>query len=194
MVNRQSQIIATTHLTTKLTTHNYLVCRKKIQSTLISLQLEDFITDISNQPPRQTKDKDGKPIPNPKYLPWYRKDQMIFSAIQGSYYDSIQSHISLQPQLVKHGKDFKKASPPPIDLASSPWSPNSPKNPKGNRSIIEFLHEIRPIVDAQTLAQCPVIEEYLMGHILPQLGDDYIPIVVEIKVIDNPLSYFELFD
>lgn len=58
-----------TYLPTKLTTHNYPVWRKQFESNLIILELEEVITGVSNQPPRKTKDKDGKLIPNPEYLP-----------------------------------------------------------------------------------------------------------------------------
>ncbi|KAL4557405.1 hypothetical protein LXL04_035582 [Taraxacum kok-saghyz] len=95
MATKQTvHITAATHLPTKLTSHNYPVWRKQVESTLISLELEDFIIGSSNQPPQTINDKEGKPIPNPEYPPWYRKDRMLFSAILGSCSDSIQPLIS----------------------------------------------------------------------------------------------------
>ncbi|KAI4315920.1 hypothetical protein L6164_023949 [Bauhinia variegata] len=39
-----------------------------------------------------------------------------------------------------------------------------------------------------------LVREDLIVHIITQLGDDYSPIVVAIKVRDSSISYFELFD
>lgn len=68
------------------------------------------------------------------------------------------------------------------------------KNPKGNRSITDFLQDMRSIADDLALAQNPISEEDLMVHILSQLGDEYANIVAAIKVRETALSYSELFE
>ncbi|KAL4565106.1 hypothetical protein LXL04_029190 [Taraxacum kok-saghyz] len=68
------------------------------------------------------------------------------------------------------------------------------KNPKGNRTIAEYLQDMRSIADDLALAQSPVSEEDLMAHVLSQLGEEYGPIVAAIKIRETPLSYPELFD
>lgn len=148
MANKNTiQITAATHLTTKLTTHNYPVWRKQVESTLISLEFEDFIIGASNQPPKQINDKDGKPVNNPAYLPWYRKDQMIFSAILGSCSDSIQPLISsastAREAWNRLHSSFASSSRSRIISLKSKLA----KNPKGTRSITEFLQEMRAIAD-----------------------------------------------
>ncbi|KAL4558553.1 hypothetical protein LXL04_036754 [Taraxacum kok-saghyz] len=70
MANKYTQITAATHLTTKLTPHNYPVWRRQVEATLISLELEDFIIGSSDPPPKEVKDKDGKSTSNPEYLLW----------------------------------------------------------------------------------------------------------------------------
>nr|GEY18794.1 putative LRR receptor kinase [Tanacetum cinerariifolium] len=47
------------------------------------------------------------------------------------------------------------------------------KNPKGNKSVVEFLNEIRSIADELALIQNPIIEENLVFHIITQLGDEF---------------------
>ncbi|KAL4563337.1 hypothetical protein LXL04_027378 [Taraxacum kok-saghyz] len=194
MANRQPQLTAATHLTTKLTSHNYPVWRKQVESTLISLELEDYITDESNQPSTTINDKDGKPIPNPEYRPWYCKDQMIFSAILGSCSNSIQPLISsastAREAWERLHSSFASSSRSRIISLKSKLA----QNPKGTRSVTEFLHEMRSIAANLALAQSPFSEEDLMVHILSQLGDDYRIIAVAIKVRENPISYSELFD
>ncbi|KAL4563236.1 hypothetical protein LXL04_027276 [Taraxacum kok-saghyz] len=194
MAKKYTQITAATHLTTKLTPHNYPVWRRQVEATLISLELEDFIIGSSNQPPKEVKDKDGKSISNPEYLLWYRKDQMILSALLGSCSESIQPLISSAPTArqawERLNSSFASFSRSRIISLKSKLT----KNPKGNRSITEFLQEMRSIADALALAQSPVSEEDLMVYILSQLGDDYNTIAAAIKVRENPLSYSELFD
>ncbi|KAL4580493.1 hypothetical protein LXL04_016688 [Taraxacum kok-saghyz] len=194
MANKYTQITAATHLTTKLTPHNYPVWRRQVEATLISLELADFIIGSSNQPPKEVKDKDGKSISNPEYLLWYCKDQMILSALLGSCSESIQPLISSAPTArqawERLNSSFASSSRSRIISLKSKLT----KNPKGNRSITEFLQEMRSIADALALAQSPVSEEDLMVYILSQLGDDYNTIAAAIKVREHPLSYSELFD
>ncbi|KAL4574586.1 hypothetical protein LXL04_021420 [Taraxacum kok-saghyz] len=181
MANKYTQITAATHLTTKLTPHNYPVWRRQVEATLISLELEDFIIGSSNQPPKEVKDKDGKSISNPEYLLWYRKDQMILSALLGSCSESIQPLISSAPTArqawERLNSSFASSSRSRIISLKSRLT----KNPKGNRSITEFLQEMRSIADALALAQSPVSEEDLMVYILSQLGDDYNTIAAATK-------------
>ena len=63
------------------------------------------------------------------------------------------------------------------------------KNLKGNRSVADFLHEMRSIADELALAQNPILEEDLIVHIITQLGDDFNPIVTAIKVWESAISY-----
>ncbi|KAJ9560958.1 hypothetical protein OSB04_006118 [Centaurea solstitialis] len=187
-----NQITAATHLTTKLTATNFPVWRKHVESTLIWLELEDFIGE-SAPPPRQIDDKDGKKS-NPEYLPWYRKDQMVLSAILGSCSDQIQPLISsattAREAWERLNASFASSSRSRIISLKSKLV----KNPKGTRSIAEFLQDMRSIADDLALAQSPVTEEDLMVHVLSQLGDEYNTIAAVIKVRDNPLSFAELFD
>lgn len=152
MATKYTQITAATHLTTKLTSHNYPMWRKQVEATLISLEFEDFIVGNSNQPPREIKDKDGKSITNPDYLPWYHKDQMILSAILGSCSYSIQPHISsastAREAWERLHSSFASFSRSRIISLKSKLA----KNPKGNRSVTEFLQEMREIADDLALA------------------------------------------
>lgn len=68
------------------------------------------------------------------------------------------------------------------------------KNPKGNRTISEYLQDMKSIADDLALVQSPVSEEDLLVHILSQLGEEYGSIVAAIKIRETPLSYSELFD
>lgn len=62
------------------------------------------------------------------------------------------------------------------------------RNPKGNRSVAEYVQDMHFIADDLAIAQSPIAEEDLLVHILSQLGDDYNTILAAIKVRKNPLS------
>lgn len=192
--NSFTQVTAATHLTTKLTSHNYPVWRKQVETTLISLAYEDFILGDSNMPPKQIKDSENKSIANPEYLLWFRKDQMLLSAILGSCSESIQPLISsastAREAWQRLFSSFASTSRSRIISLKSKLA----KNPKGNRTVTEFLQEMRSLADDLALAQSPVSEEDLMVYILSQLGDDYGTIAAAIKVRETPISYSELFD
>lgn len=49
------------------------------------------------------------------------------------------------------------------------------------------------IVDGLMLVQSPIHKEDILVHILNQLGDDYGMITVPLKVLEQPISYPELF-
>ncbi|GJV96906.1 retrovirus-related pol polyprotein from transposon RE1 [Tanacetum coccineum] len=66
--------------------------------------------------------------------------------------------------------------------------------PKGNKSIAEFLNEMRSIAYELALTQNPISEEDLVVHIITQLGDEYNSIVAAIKVHESPITYAELFE
>ncbi|GKC07292.1 retrovirus-related pol polyprotein from transposon RE1 [Tanacetum coccineum] len=57
--------------------------------------------------------------------------------------------------------------------------------PKENKSIAEFLNEMRSIADELALTQNPISEEDLVVHIITQLGDEYNSIVAAIKEKDS---------
>ncbi|KAJ9556427.1 hypothetical protein OSB04_011041 [Centaurea solstitialis] len=187
------QLTASTHFPIKLTTTNFPVWRRQIQSTLVGLGLDDFITGKSNSPPKTITDKEIVKT-NPDYTAWYRQDQVIFSAILGSCSDAIQPIIasasSAKEAWERLNTSYASSSRSRIISLKSKLA----KNPKGNRSIAEFLNEMRSIADELALVQSPVHEEDLLVHILSQLGDEYTSIIAAIKVREHPISYPELFD
>jgi len=85
------QLNAPTHFPIKLTASNFPVWRKQIQSTLIGLDLINYIDDTLT-PPSQFKE-DGKTL-NPIYSTWFRQDQILLAAILGSCSETIQPIIS----------------------------------------------------------------------------------------------------
>ncbi|GJX50554.1 putative RNA-directed DNA polymerase [Tanacetum coccineum] len=151
----------------KLTSSNFPVWRKQIQSTLIGLDLLQYI-DGTLAIPSQFSDNERKTI-NPAYTRWYRQDQTLLSAIRGSCSDMIQPIISSASSSKEAWErllhSYANASRSRIISLKSKLA----KNPKGNKSVAEFLNE-------------------------NVLGDEFNSLVAAIKVRESPITYSDLFD
>ncbi|KAJ0889444.1 putative RNA-directed DNA polymerase [Helianthus annuus] len=119
---------------------------------------------------------------------------MIISALLGSCSDQIQP-------IVSSAKTARQA----WDLLNSSYASRSrsriislksrlAKNPKGNRSISDYLHEMKSLFDELAIAQSPMSEEDLVVHIMNQLGDDYSNLVASFRTHDTTISFADLFE
>jgi hypothetical protein len=185
-------ITASTHFNIRLTSQNFTVWRRHIQSTLIGLALEGYIIGKTPAPPETLP---GPPVkPNPEYILWHRQDQAIYSAILGSCSDDIQPVIA-SASTAKDAWDRLAAS-----YASKSRSriislkTKLTKNPKGAWPVADYLNEMCAIADELALVQNPISDEDLMVYILSQLGDEYSSLTAAFKVRDTPISYPDLFD
>ncbi|VFQ82855.1 unnamed protein product [Cuscuta campestris] len=68
------------------------------------------------------------------------------------------------------------------------------KNPRGNRSINDYLHDMHSISNELALNQSPVKEEDLVAHALNQLGPEYDPISSAVFLRGSALPFTELGD
>lgn len=161
-------------------------------STLIGLDLEKFIKK-DGKPPAKTLTEDPSKT-NPEYLTWFRQDQILISAILGSCSETIQPTISSAETTLQAWErlnaSYTSASRSQIISLKSRLA----KNPKGNRTVTEFLQDMKSIADDPALAQSDTTDEDLTMKILSNLGDDYKSIIAVIKIRETPMSYPELFD
>ncbi|XP_019159557.1 PREDICTED: uncharacterized protein LOC109156155 [Ipomoea nil] len=86
------QLIVPANFSIRLTTSNYWVWQKPIQSALIGLALEGYIDGTTTAPSKYV-DATQTTL-NPAYLAWYMQDLVILNAILGSCTGSIQPTIS----------------------------------------------------------------------------------------------------
>ncbi|XP_019179572.1 PREDICTED: uncharacterized protein LOC109174787 [Ipomoea nil] len=184
------QLTALANFPIRLTTSNYSVWRKQIQSALIGLALEGYI-DGTTKASAKYSDTTQTTV-NPAYLAWYRQDHVILNAILGSCTDSIQPTISsaLTPKAAWDRLKESFASPCRTRIVS--LKSKLASNPINGRSIEEFLDDMFAISDALVLAQSPVSEEDLVVTALAQLGDEFEPIVEAICVRPEPITFSEL--
>ncbi|KAL4579045.1 hypothetical protein LXL04_015180 [Taraxacum kok-saghyz] len=181
-----------THFPIKLTSNNFPVWRKQVIATLTGLGLDGYVTG-SIEAPSQVLSTD-KTKANTEYRPWFRQDQIILGALLGSCSETIQSVVSSAD--TSH-QAFKRLTESYASVSRSriiSLKSRLANNPKGTRTITEFLHDMKNIADDLALAQSPVDEEDLVVHILSQLGEDYTNITAALKIRDTATTYPDLFE
>ena len=68
------------------------------------------------------------------------------------------------------------------------------KIPKDSKSIVDYLREIRSIMDELATTGAPISNGELIVKILSGVGPEYREISAAIRAWDSPISYEELFD
>ncbi|KAK9063757.1 hypothetical protein SSX86_017629 [Deinandra increscens subsp. villosa] len=185
-------ITSQTHFPIKLTPLNFPVWRKQVMATLIGLGLDGFVTGDATAPSKTLAGDATKQ--NPAYTTWYRQDQTILGALLGSCSDQIQ-HVIASADTSAQAFDRLSAS-----YASHSHSriislkSRLARNPKGSRSVVEYLQDMKTIADDLALAQSPISDDDLVVHIIGQLGDEYANVTAPLKMRDSPIKFPDLFE
>ncbi|KAK2989028.1 hypothetical protein RJ640_027939, partial [Escallonia rubra] len=187
---------APSHLPTKLTYTNFTVWRTQLYSGLIGHNLLGFI-DGSNPPPPQSIPESANftaEIPNPEYASWHRQDQLILNAMLGSCVETIQPHISTVSSSKEAWERLlilfaNKSRSRVMSLKERLLN-----NPRGTRSIPEYLQQMRAIADDLALVDNPLSEDDLVLYILAGIGPEFKEIIAALRARDIPISFDELCD
>ncbi|CAH9121857.1 unnamed protein product [Cuscuta epithymum] len=183
-------LTAPTNLPIKLTAANFPVWRKQVETTFTGFDLLGYITGTLRPPPKFTDE--ANKVPNPCYFTWYRQDQILISAILGSCTESVQPLLSsantAQEAWDILASSYASASPGRILALKSKLS----KNPRGTRSIAEYMKDMQQIASDLALAKSPVSDADLLISIVNQLGDSYQSIVSALRVRNTPTTMLEL--
>ncbi|KAK2968892.1 hypothetical protein RJ640_013235 [Escallonia rubra] len=187
---------APSHLPTKLTYTNFTVWRTQLYSALIGHNLLGFI-DGSTPPPSQTIPESStstKQIPNPDYIIWLRQDQLILNAMLGSCIDTIQPHISTVSSSQEAWERLLVLFANKSRSRVMSLKERLLNNPRGTRSIQEYLQHMRAIADDLALVDNPLSEDDLVLYTLAGVGPEFKEIAVAIRARDAPISFDELYD
>ncbi|KAK2975201.1 hypothetical protein RJ640_022093 [Escallonia rubra] len=196
MANSVILFNAPSHLPTKLTYHNFTVWRTQLFSGLIGHNLLGFI-DGSTPPPPQTIPESStstKRIPNPEYILWHRQDQLILNAMLGSCIDTIQPHISTVSSSQEAWERLLVLFANKSRSRVMSLKERLLNNPRGTRSIQEYLQHMRAIADDLALVDNPLSEDDLVLYTLAGVGPEFKEIAAAIRARDTPISFDELYD
>ncbi|KAK2988027.1 hypothetical protein RJ640_011290 [Escallonia rubra] len=187
---------APSHLPTKLTYTNFTVWRTQLYSGLIGHNLLGFI-DGSTPPPSQTISESPtstKQIPNPEYILWLRQDQLILNAMLGSCIDTIQPHISIVSTSQEAWERLQVLFANKSRSRVMSLKERLMNNPRGTRSIQEYLQHMRAIADDLALVDNPLFEDDLVLYTLTGVGPEFKEIAAPLRARDTPISFDELYD
>ncbi|GJX20824.1 putative RNA-directed DNA polymerase [Tanacetum coccineum] len=186
------QLTASTHFNITLTTDNFPVWRKHVHSTLIGLDLVHFITGTKETPAKFLGNDPTKP--NPDYYPWFRQDQIILAGLLGSCSPTIQPMIASADTAREAWErlvtSYANSSRSRVISLKSKLA----YNPKGTRTVTEYLRDMKSIADELALVQNLVKDEDLMVHILCQLGDEFKNVAQSLRLLDSKITFPELFE
>lgn len=195
VLNQIISFNALSHLPTKLTPTNFSVWRTQLHSALIGFDLLHHINNHNVKPATIPDSEDSaKTIPNPEFLIWYRQDQLILNAILGSCSPEIQTHIST----VNSSKEawdrlcalFANKSRSRIMSLKEKLH----DNPRGTRSISEYMRDVRATADALAIVDAPLAEEDLIIHALKGVGNEFNHVAEGVRIRDTPITFDELCD
>ncbi|XP_076940390.1 uncharacterized protein LOC143609543 [Bidens hawaiensis] len=186
------QITASTHFNVTLTDDNFTVWRKHVYSTLIGLDLVHFVTG-TKPTPAEFLDAEAT-RPNSDHYPWFRQDQIILAALLGSCSPTIQTMIASADTAREAWERLVTSFANPSRSRVISLKTKLASNPKGTRTITEYLRDMKSIADELALVQNPVKDEDLMVHILCQLGDDFKNFAQSLRLLGSSLTFPELFE
>lgn len=181
---------ATTHFPTKLNDSNFPVWKKQIETTLFGYNLLCYLTGELSQPAQFTSDK----ILNPDYQLWSRQDQFILSALLGSCIETIQPSISTALTSKEAWEKLQKLYANKSRSHVLALKAKLMQNPRGNRSISEYMQDVRATADSLALVDCPVSDEDLFLTVITQLGPEFSNITSSLRARDSAISFDDLVD
>ncbi|VFQ90140.1 unnamed protein product [Cuscuta campestris] len=163
--------------------------RRQVRSTLIALDLIGYVDGTLHAP---SKVLEG--AANPCYSIWFRQDQSIIGALLGSCSDQVQPLISTCETACEAWTNLHAAFASSSRGRIVSLKSQLGKNPKGDRSMSDYLFDMQSIANELALVQSPVSEEDLVVHVLNQVVDEYDSITSAARVRAEPLSFKELGD
>ncbi|VFQ98727.1 unnamed protein product [Cuscuta campestris] len=174
------QLHTKTHFPIKLISTNFSIWQCQVSSTLI-----EFVDGTFHAPPKVLEG-----AANPCYSIWFRQDQSIIGALLGSCSDQVQPLITTCETACEAWTNLHAAFANSSRSHIVSFKSQLGKNPKGDRSMSDYLFDMQSIANELALVQSPVSEEDLVVHVLNQVGDEYDSITSVARVRANlmPLS------
>ena len=184
-------INATTTINEKLTPSTFPQWRAQFEALLIGYDLIDFVTDVKKCLAIDATNSTASKAANSH---WVRQDKLILHAILAStsitithllvaYKTSHEAWIALNRLYT--GKSRTRAMQLKEDLTLST---------RGTRTVTEFLHRIKVIVDELAIIDHPISDDDLTLYILNGLGPEFREIAALIRARETSLKFEKIHD
>lgn len=156
----------------KLTSTNYLLWKMQLQLLLRAYDLMGHVDGTTPAPPVLIGDQ-----PNPEYLSWFKKDQLVLSWIICSVIES------LLPQII--GAETVHAAWQRLATSYASRSKAQIRNLKNqlsnlaceSDSIPTYIQRSKTLADQLAALGSPISTDNLIHAITEGIGDEYLPFV-----------------
>ncbi|XP_019150962.1 PREDICTED: uncharacterized protein LOC109147760 [Ipomoea nil] len=180
-----------THFPIWLTDTNYPVWQRQVETTLIGFDLLGYINGDTKEPAKFSN-AEGT-TPNPTHAVWFRQDQIIIGALLGSYSESLQSLTSSTTTVTEAWTRLTSTYANDSMGRVIYLKTRLLSNPRGSRSITEYLQDMRSIADSLATAHNPVSDSDLISYVLNRLGNEYATLIPAIRVQGGCINFGDLY-
>jgi gag-polypeptide of LTR copia-type len=167
-------------ISTKLDRENYLSWQSQIVPLLHAYGLFRFL-EANSSPPLTVLTNTGAIQPNPAYLPWYKKDQMLLEWLRSS----LTREVLAQVVSAKTSADLWLMLQQSFSATSrarlSELRHKLQNTFKGASPCLEYIQKIQHVADELAFIGEPVSDEDLHMYILQGLGPEFDPFVVAVQ-------------
>nr|XP_009788461.1 PREDICTED: uncharacterized protein LOC104236268 [Nicotiana sylvestris]XP_016489983.1 PREDICTED: uncharacterized protein LOC107809809 [Nicotiana tabacum] len=195
--NARTQVInfnPALQLPIKLTrSNNFATWKAQFFKQMCGFDLVSYLDGSAVCPPKIINQGDIHVI-NPEYKVWFQQDSLICNALMASVDPTIVPFVATVSTAKEawdhlHTTYVNKSQTRIYSLRDL-----LAKVSKDNKSVVEYLREIRSLADELAVAGSPVAHEELVIKILNGLGPEYSQFSASIRTRDTLISYEELFE
>ncbi|RVX08949.1 Retrovirus-related Pol polyprotein from transposon RE2 [Vitis vinifera] len=184
-------INATQQITARLTPTNFPSWHAQFESLLLGYKLFGYVDGTHTCPLLPTSTDAAATTAH--HL-WFRQDKLILSAILTSVFPVVIPLITTSQTSYQAWTKLTKLYASRSRTRVMQLKEDLTLMQRGNRSITEYLHSVKTIVDKFALIDAPLSQDDITLYVLHGLGSDFRDIVAPIRARESSLSFEELHD
>ncbi|CAI0428863.1 unnamed protein product [Linum tenue] len=178
---------ANPQLSIKLTPTNYLLWHAQITPLLRCYHLMGHVDGTLPAPPQLLNDQ-----PNPAYLHWYDRDQLVLIWITHSLSEAVMSNIINKTTAFDAWSALARIYASGSKIQIRHLTKELQHLRRGDMGIHEYLQTAKSKADQLAALGAPVRPDDLVGWITDGLGEDYRPFVRHLESKMEPISFEDL--
>ncbi|KAK1615934.1 hypothetical protein QYE76_021451 [Lolium multiflorum] len=174
-------------ITVQLDRENYLLWKAQVVPTLHSYELIGYIDGTCTAPPKTipAAEANAEPVPNPAYAEWFRRDQLVLSALLASLTPETIGQVLFLPTAVQVWATLANMFASRSKARMVQLRTQLGNTEKKEKSMSEYFHFMKNLADTMASIGYPIGEEETASYILAGLGERYDSLVTSITVSDN---------